>query len=270
MSDFNRPIRDGYEFNGSEFVSEAWGLFKKEAGSFIGATILFLIIYIVVSIIPLVNFLATFVQGTLFAGYLIYAAKMKTGSHKMSDFFGGFKYFGQIGLYYLVVLLMFIPVFLIFFLTVFPFELLSELATGSITSSDFLTAYAGNVTGNIPMIIGIGLGFMVFALYITLSYSLTIPLIVNGNLGFWQAMETSRKTVAKNFFSFFSFYLVYGILALIIMIVTLFLGLLVIYPMMFLVSFVMYERIYQPDYQIADEIDAFGADSQDINSESQE
>ena len=66
MADLNKPLVEGYEFNGSEYFSEAWNMFKKEAGSFIGVTILFFIIYVVVALIPLVNIFAYFILSDVF------------------------------------------------------------------------------------------------------------------------------------------------------------------------------------------------------------
>ncbi len=270
--DFEKPIQEGYEFNGSEIVSEAWSMFKKHAGSFLGATILFLIIYLVLAVIPLINVFSVFVLGALYAGYLVYAGNMKTGNQKMSDFFSGFTHIGQIALYYLVFFLMILPLFAILFSVLIPFELLGALMSGSITPDEFGAEFAAGLfsAGNMGKLIGTYLVVMIIMLYLSISYAMTLPLIVNGKLGFWKAMETSRKTVGKKFFSFFGFYLVYGILAMLFMIVTIGFGLFILYPMMFLVSYVMYDKIFDPSTGMVDEIENFGAGSVDINSESQE
>lgn len=42
-------------------------------------------------------------------------------------------------------------------------------------------------------------------IYLGVAYLLTVPLILDRNMGFWEAMETSRKVVTKNWFSWFVF-----------------------------------------------------------------
>ena len=46
-------------------------------------------------------------------------------------------------------------------------------------------------------------GFMLLilpAIYVTVAYAFTIPLIVDKNMEVWEAMEHSRKTVTKHWF----------------------------------------------------------------------
>lgn len=52
------------------------------------------------------------------------------------------------------------------------------------------------------------LGFILLVLpgiYLAVAYILVIPLIVDKNLDFWQAMEVSRRFVTRNWFPFFGF-----------------------------------------------------------------
>ncbi len=52
----------------------------------------------------------------------------------------------------------------------------------------------------------VGLVLLVFpGIYLAVSYVFTIPLIVDREIDFWQAMEISRKFVTKNWFSLFLF-----------------------------------------------------------------
>lgn len=270
--DFEKPIREGYEFNSSQFASETWSLFKKHAGSFIGANVLFLIIYFVIALIPIVNLVAPFVLGALLAGYLIYAENAKTGTQKMADFFGGFSYIGQIALYYLVFFLIMIPIMGIFFGLLIPYELVGQLISGSMTPDEFGAEFAAQMFSGSNMVKLIGGYFVMLfiVLYFAISYSLTLPLIVNGKLGFWKAMETSRKTVGKKFFRFLGFYILLFVLTVMVFFVTLGTAMLVIYPLYMLLTYVMYQNIFQDNTEMVDVIDSFGSTSSDINSESQE
>lgn len=58
-------------------------------------------------------------------------------------------------------------------------------------------------------------------IYLAIGYMLTTFLIIDHRMEFWQAMETSRKIVTKNWFAFFVFAIV---LALINVLGTLALG----------------------------------------------
>ena len=48
-------------------------------------------------------------------------------------------------------------------------------------------------------------------IYLAISYVLSVPLLLDKNLDFWPAMETSRKLVGKKWFAFFGFVLVLGL-----------------------------------------------------------
>lgn len=57
----------------------------------------------------------------------------------------------------------------------------------------------------------IAIGFVLLILpgiYLAVSYMLSLPLLLDKNLDFWPAMETSRKLVGKKWFSFFGFSIV--------------------------------------------------------------
>jgi len=245
-------------------------MFKKEAGTFIGVTVLFIIINVVVAFIPFVNFLGTFIQVTLFGGYYLYCRKMQTGEQTMGDFFGGFSSFGQIVLYLLVFGLMVVPVFLIGIFAVLPYEELIALV-GNMDDPGAISDLSMAMMDKMGLIVAIIFALMFYVIYLTMSYIFVLPLIVDGKLGFWQAMELSRKVVGKQFFSFFGFYLLLGILGGIFTILTLFFGVFVLYPALYCTFFVMYNRVFKLDEVVnVDEIESFGTSSDDINTESQE
>ena len=50
-------------------------------------------------------------------------------------------------------------------------------------------------------------------LYLSVSWIFALPLVIDRNLPFWDAMELSRKVVAKHWFITFAFVLVMGLLA---------------------------------------------------------
>lgn len=50
--------------------------------------------------------------------------------------------------------------------------------------------------------------FLIPGIYLSIAYMLSLPLLLDKNLDFWPAMETSRKIVNKKWFSFFGFSIV--------------------------------------------------------------
>lgn len=63
--------------------------------------------------------------------------------------------------------------------------------------------------------IGLGIILLIIpGIYLAVSYSFAIPLIVDQNLDFWEAMETSRKTVSKCWGSVFALLILNGLVAL--------------------------------------------------------
>jgi uncharacterized membrane protein len=62
------------------------------------------------------------------------------------------------------------------------------------------------------------LGFMLLVLpgiYLSIAYVFTLQLIIEKDMDFWQAMETSRKAVHQHWFKIFFIYALVGIIYLI-------------------------------------------------------
>ncbi|SRR5260221_1553901 len=51
-------------------------------------------------------------------------------------------------------------------------------------------------------------------IYLAVAWYFAIPLIIDKQMGFWEAMELSRKMVSKHWFLIFGFLIVYGLLVL--------------------------------------------------------
>ena len=50
-------------------------------------------------------------------------------------------------------------------------------------------------------------------IYLVISWTFAIPLVIDRGMGFWEAMEFSRKVVSKHWFLMFAFVLVVGLIA---------------------------------------------------------
>ncbi|RKZ77944.1 MAG: hypothetical protein DRR19_27190 [Candidatus Parabeggiatoa sp. nov. 1] len=90
----------------------------------------------------------------------------------------------------------------------------------------------------------IGLFLLIIpGLYLSVAYLLTVPLIVEKNMGPWRAMESSRKAITHHWFKVFLTYLIMGIIY-IISIIPLGIGLIWTLPMMVNVSGILYRIMF--------------------------
>ena len=123
-------------------------------------------------------------------------------------------------------------------------------------SVDFPLSYKnvfGYFTYTLPLLgvavlmsILVAIGFLLLiipGIYLSLAYMFTVPLVVEKNLGIWDAMETSRKAVTSHWFKLFFLFLIMGII-FIISALPLGIGLIWTYPMMVAMMGVMYRDIF--------------------------
>ena len=71
----------------------------------------------------------------------------------------------------------------------------------------FLPLFLASLAGG--MLVGIGLVLLLVpGIYLAVGYMFTSFLVLDYRMEFWQAMETSRAIITKNWFAFFGFALV--------------------------------------------------------------
>ncbi len=80
-------------------------------------------------------------------------------------------------------------------------------------------------------------------LYLSVAYVLTVPLIVEKNLGPWRALESSRKAITHHWFKVFFTYFIMGIIV-IISSIPLGIGLIWTLPMMVNVAGILYRTLF--------------------------
>jgi len=271
MQDLNKPITQGYDFNLNNYIKEGWELFKAHAGSFIGMTVLFIVIQIILIFIPYLSSFNNLLSSLLYAGYFVYCRNIFNQTEDASDFFKGFNRAGQIILYKIVYIIFLIPFFLLLFTYVIPFGSFLDLVNGSIGSEEFSSRAIEEVSGNSSMV-GLSLVIAIFGtIYLSVSYIFTLPLIMDTRLDFWQAMELSRKVVGKRFFQIFLSLLGLGIVFSLATAITCGVGLLVATPLAYTIIFSAYDQIYEPyKDEFKTDLEVFGEEEKDINTESQE
>jgi uncharacterized membrane protein len=81
------------------------------------------------------------------------------------------------------------------------------------------------------------------SVYLTVAWTFSIPLVVDRGMGFWQAMELSRKVVTKHWFLVFALVLVVGLVA-VAGIIACCIGLLVTIPIAWVALMYAYEDIF--------------------------
>ncbi len=96
------------------------------------------------------------------------------------------------------------------------------------------------------MMVLIAIGFVLLVIpgiYLMIAYALALPLLVNKNLGIWDALETSRKGITPCWFRFFGF----GLLAILIAIIAslpLFIGLIWVLPWLYVAVGIIYRDLF--------------------------
>jgi len=110
------------------------------------------------------------------------------------------------------------------------------------------------IIASICMSIMITLGMVLLiipGIYLSIAYMFTLPLIVDKNMDFWQAMETSRKAATQHWFKLF-FTAALMVIIYLISAIPLGLGLIWTIPMFIALNGVLYRRIFGVESAVLD------------------
>jgi hypothetical protein len=86
---------------------------------------------------------------------------------------------------------------------------------------------------------------LVPGIYLAVAWFFSMPLVIDRQMGFWQAMELSRKMVNKHWFLMFAFLLVYGLLSMAGLIACC-IGIFVTLPIGLAALMYAYETVFSP------------------------
>jgi len=250
MERIQNPLQNGYSFNFESYFKGGWNLVNKEFGVFVGMTLLIFGLTIIASLIPGLNIISNIFQYMFAGGYFIYMRNLTNNTQKAANFFDGFRFFVPILLYVIVLFLFFVPFLIIAFSIIFPFEIFWEFAMSGFQNQEVIAELGQYVLSQLPVFIITAMLFSIFSIYIYISYTFVIPLIVDAKMGFWDAMETSRKVVGKKFFSFLVWYIILGIGLSIGTIITCGLGLLILIPITYGILFEAYNQIFGENFNL--------------------
>ncbi len=204
-----------WDFAIGETISEAWSLVKGTKGSFFLAGVIYILIVMIVTQVPL-YFMAPSgiseliltnvlnqVLNMLLAPLMIGVTMMgvRRSLSKDISFSQMFEYYPKL----ISILLMYLA---------------------------------------IAALVIIGLFLLIIpGIYLSISYSFAMILMLDKDMGIWEAMETSRKAVTKHWFKVFGFFFVMGLI-LIVSLIPLGFGSIWTMPLMFIGYGVLYRNIF--------------------------
>ena len=191
-------------------VRRGWDLLKKKFGLIFGGTAVFAAIQLGISLlgqIPILGILISLgsiiIGGPLMGGlYHFFLRNIRGERTEIGDIFEGFRsHFVQLMLGYIVSLLI-TGVTAIPGAAILGFSFVPIVRTHQISPGAIALAVAGFVVVLVP------------AIFLTVTWLFSLPLIIDKRLDFWTGLETSRKVVWKHWWHVFALVLVCGLVNL--------------------------------------------------------
>ena len=210
-----KAISGDWDFAIGETISEAWSLVKGTKGSFFLAGIIYGVIYVIVTQLtlflmvssgtsdPVMVNIVSQIFNILLAPLMIGITMMGIRRSVSKDIS-----FSQMFEYYSKL----IAIVLMYFAT------------------------------TILVIIGLVL-LVIPGLYLSIGYAFAMVLMIDKDMGIWEAMETSRKAVTKHWFKIFGFFFVLGLI-MIVSAIPLGIGLIWTMPLLLIGYGVLYRNIF--------------------------
>lgn len=207
----NEIIAEGYDVPISDFVSRGFKLFNENMGNFVIYTLVFFAISFLLSFIPIVGQIGSlFITPPLTAGFYLAAHKTrKEGGAELGTFFKGFDFFVPLIMRSLatmgIAIILMLPFILLIYNSDFAAWMTEYAATNDPTlleSFPGLPKWYAFIT-LIPLI------------YIGISYLFADMFILFNGAHFWDAMESSRRLITKNWFSVFFLAIVGGVIVMV-------------------------------------------------------
>jgi len=223
-----------------------WDVFSKHMGGSIGVLVLFMVIIFAVilfSIIPLIGILfslaSMILQPVLLGGLMYFFIKAQRAQNpEVGDLFSGFtRNFAGLFLVNLIQGLIIVA-------TMIPGLVMMGIAIGAPLVEAIRTKSEPDIGGASVLLVIAGVFVMILpAMYLGVCWAFALPLAVDRRIGFWQAMQTSRKVVNKHWFQLFFFFIVVGIVAE-LGILACGVGILFTAPLAFCINMAAYEHLF--------------------------
>ena len=222
---------------GATWLGDAWRLFKKQPGLWVGMIIVYFILLIVLSMIPIINFLTSIITPVLTGGWMIAAVNSDTNSNAtLEDLFAGFKQ--NAGPLFLVGLIS-------LGLELVIFAVMGIVIAAMLGINEFIQFVQDpqDMSQIMPVVGLLVLLYLAILVPIIMMIWFAPVLIVQHKLGAWESMMLSLKGCAKNVMPF----LLYSIITLFLCIVAMIplgLGMLIVTPVIILSIYTSYKDIY--------------------------
>lgn len=218
-----------------DWLGRGWDLFKQAPGTFIGMMLLFTLIVIILSVIPLINFVSGMLMPVFIGGIMLGCKSLEDGQGlAISHLFAGFsKNMGQlvlVGVLYLAGIVL--------------IGIVAALGIGGIIGGSALMGQGGGPSlGAIVGIAVFGIVAAVLIMPLAMAFYYAPPLVIIHDIPAFAAMKMSFTASLKNWLAFLVYFLVVMVLA-IIACIPLMLGLLVLFPVLYGSMYASYRDIF--------------------------
>ena len=220
---FNALWENGYDFDLGNFINRGWEIFKENAANFVVFSLLFVIA----------------VSGLEFLS--------------MND-----------GLSGLIQMLISAPLSAGFFIVADKVARKESTEFGDFFKGfdHFVQLVIGNLTYTVLVVVGMILLFFP-GMYLAIAYMIWMPFVLFEDMGFWNALETSRKIITKNWWNFLLLALVFVGFA-ILGAIALGVGIFVAIPVIYCTLYAVYESLAVRNRNVSDKIDEIGIEIEEI------
>ena len=245
-------LSQGVRLRVGEAIRDGFNMTGKNAGAYIGFTIVMFLITMFASFLPFVGGLITgiLISPALVVGYALYARKAEVdGRAQFETFFDGFKTnYGQLVIVNLIIQVILLGLSSILLVSIFAdmAPLFAEMAE-SLSDPEYLDElieeFALSMIANFTENWWLILIYIIVALAIQLMYLLANYFVVFYGFGFWEAMESSRQLISKVILPAFVTLLIAGIIMILGTLITLGFGIIFFYPFSVLVTYAIFKQV---------------------------
>jgi uncharacterized membrane protein len=224
--------------NGWQWIADAWGYFRQQPGMWIAVVVVFLVIFILISLIPFVGGLAAALFGPVFAGGIAIGcqAMREGGELELGHLFAGFKQStGKLVLIGVFNLAAFVVIGIVVALIAGAGIAAAMMGGGQMGAGQAM-ASAGAIT--LAVLVAVALSVPVY-----MAIWFAAPLVALNDLDTIAAIKTSFFACLKNIVPF----LLYGLIMFALAIVAsipVFLGWLVLTPVLAASVYTAYRDIF--------------------------
>ncbi|SOE22090.1 hypothetical protein SAMN06298216_2533 [Spirosomataceae bacterium TFI 002] len=198
-------LAHGYEVKIGEYLSKGFDIFKANAGGYIGYTVLYMILSSIINLIPFLNLFASIlISPCLVFGFHLVSKSIHVDKvvPPFGEFFRGFDHFSKL---ILIALLSFLG----YFIVALPIIITIGVSAFTLQDANAKEIFDTLIGGPFFVVVLTICGFI----YLGVSWFFASLLAVYHNMSAWEALETSRKLITRNWFMMFVFLLLVGIIA---------------------------------------------------------